>query len=140
MKKRLTNCDSLVSKNNEQDDKFHDLINFLNSNSWNIEEAVFPWLAAEEKLRDIVQFLFYLPYLSSIHEKANCIAILWTGSPHSLGSFHHDISINEFRNYVENVLQNSSNLEKAEIPLSVLKAKNIISSIAVSSEDVERGF
>ena len=28
--------------------------------------------------------LFYLPYLSSIHEKANCIAILWTGSPHSL--------------------------------------------------------
>ena len=29
---------------------------------------------------------FYLPYLSSIHEKANCIAILWTGSPHSLGS------------------------------------------------------
>ena len=31
-------------------------------------------------------FLFCLPYLSSIHEKANCIAILWTGSPHSLGS------------------------------------------------------
>ena len=31
-------------------------------------------------------FLFYLPYLSSIHEKANCIAILWTGSPHSLGN------------------------------------------------------
>ena len=31
-------------------------------------------------------FLFYLPYLSSIHEKANCIAILWMGSPHSLGS------------------------------------------------------
>ena len=30
--------------------------------------------------------LFYLPYLSSIHEKTNCIAILWTGSPHSLGS------------------------------------------------------
>ena len=30
--------------------------------------------------------LFYLPFLSSIHEKANCIAILGTGSPHSLGS------------------------------------------------------
>ena len=30
--------------------------------------------------------LFYLPFLSSIHEKANCITILWTGSPHSLGS------------------------------------------------------
>ena len=36
------------------------------------------------KIRNFV--LFYLPYLSSIHEKANCIAILWTGSPHSLGS------------------------------------------------------
>ena len=23
-------------------------------------------------------FIIYLPYLSSIHEKANCIAILWT--------------------------------------------------------------
>ena len=31
-------------------------------------------------------YLFYLPYLSSIHEKVNCIAILWTVSPHSLGS------------------------------------------------------
>ena len=30
--------------------------------------------------------MFYLPFLSSIHEKANCIAILWTVSPHSLGS------------------------------------------------------
>ena len=27
-------------------------------------------------------------YLSSIHEKANCIAILWTGRPHLLGSCH----------------------------------------------------
>ena len=35
---------------------------------------------------EFVLFYFYLPYLSSIHEKANCIAILWTGSPHSLGS------------------------------------------------------
>ena len=31
-------------------------------------------------------FAIYLPYLSSIYEKANCIAILWTVSPHSLGS------------------------------------------------------
>ena len=38
-------------------------------------------------LKEILLFvLFYLPFLSSIHEKANCIAILWTGSPHSLGS------------------------------------------------------
>ena len=29
-----------------------------------------------------------MPYLSSIHEKANCIAIFWTGRTHSLGSCH----------------------------------------------------
>ena len=38
-----------------------------------------------ERLIDLF-YLFYLPFLSSIHEKANCIAILWTVSPHSLGS------------------------------------------------------
>ena len=39
-----------------------------------------------------ISYFFYLficlPYLSSIHEKANCIAIFWTGRPHSLGSCH----------------------------------------------------
>ena len=51
MIKRLMNCDNLISKNNEQDDIFHDLINFLNPNSWNIEEVVVSWLSAKEKLR-----------------------------------------------------------------------------------------
>ena len=51
MKKRLMNCDNLISKNSEQDDIFHDLINFLDPNSWNIDEVVVPWLSAEEKLR-----------------------------------------------------------------------------------------
>ena len=32
--------------------------------------------------------LFFLPCLSSIHEKANCIAIFWIGRPHSLVSCH----------------------------------------------------
>ena len=66
MKKRLMNCDNLISKNNEQDDVFQDLINFLDPNSWNIEEVVVPWLSAEEKLR-----------------KFNKV-------------FYHEISINEF--------------------------------------------
>ena len=39
-----------------------------------------------EKVSAIV--FFYLPYLSSIHEKANCIAIFWTGRPQSLRSCH----------------------------------------------------
>ena len=30
----------------------------------------------------------YCPCFSSIHEKANCIAVLWTVSPHSLASCH----------------------------------------------------
>ena len=40
----------------------------------------------EKVINTFCLFLFYLPFLSSIHEKVNCIAILWTGSPHSLGS------------------------------------------------------
>jgi len=48
--------------------------------------------------------------------------------------------MNEFWDYVENVLQNSSNLANAEVPSSVQKAKNIISAIAVSSAETERGF
>ena len=110
MKKRLINCDNLILKNNEQDDVFQDLINFLDPNSWNIEEVVVPWLYAEEKLR-----------------KFNKV-------------FHHEISINEFRDYVKNVLQNCGNLAKAEVPSSVQKAKNIISAIAVSSAEAERRF
>jgi len=109
-KKRLMNCDNLISKKNEQDDIFPDLINFLDPNSWNIEEVVVPWLAAEEKVREFSKV------------------------------FYHEISINEFRDYVENVLQNSSNLTKADVPSSVQKAKNIISAIAVSSAEAERGF
>ena len=41
---------------------------------------------------------------------------------------------------MENVLQNCSNLAKAEVPSSVQKAKNTISNIAVSSAEAKRGF
>ena len=41
---------------------------------------------------------------------------------------------------MENILQNSSNLTKAEVPSRVQKAKNIISAIAVSSAEAEKGF
>ncbi|XP_076049684.1 E3 SUMO-protein ligase KIAA1586-like [Oratosquilla oratoria] len=110
MKKRVMSCDSLTSKNNELDDKIHDLINFLEPNSWNIEEVVVPWRAAEENLKEFDKV------------------------------FHHEISINDFRDYVENVSQNSSNPAKAEVPQSVQKVKNIINAIAVSSAEAERGF
>ena len=41
---------------------------------------------------------------------------------------------------MENVLQNCSNLAKIEVPSSLQTAKNIISAIAVSSAEAERGF
>ena len=37
-------------------------------------------------------YYYYLPFLSSIHEKANCIAMFWTVSPHSLGSCHFRVT------------------------------------------------
>ena len=40
--------------------------------------------------KDGKRYFFYLPYLSSIHEKANCTAIFWTERPHS-----HEITIFE---------------------------------------------
>ena len=33
-------------------------------------------------------FSYYYPYLSFIHERANCIAVFWTKYPHSFGSYH----------------------------------------------------
>ena len=95
---------------NNEDDTFHDQIYFLDPNSWNIEEVVVPWLSAEENLRKFSKV------------------------------FRHEISINESLDYVENVLRNCSNVAKAEVPSSVQKANNIISAIAVSSAEAERGF
>ena len=42
------------------------------------------WLCLENAF--LKRFFFYLPYLSSIHEKANCIVMFWTVCPHSLES------------------------------------------------------
>ena len=41
-----------------------------------------------QKLVNVDAILFLFANLSSIHEKANCIAIFWTGHLHSLGSCH----------------------------------------------------
>ena len=41
---------------------------------------------------------------------------------------------------MENILQNSSNLAKAEVPSSAEKAKNIICAIAGSSAEAEGRF
>ena len=65
------------------------VINEEDNASFSQEAIVFKLpvpIAVGGSARRSICFLFYLPFLSSIHEKANCIAILWTGSPHSLGS------------------------------------------------------
>ena len=49
-------------------------------------------ITALMKKHNIFFFIIYLPYLSSIHEKANCIAMFWTVSPHSLGSCHFRVT------------------------------------------------
>ena len=38
------------------------------------------------------KIFFYLPYLFSIHEKANCIAVFWTERPQSLGCCHFRVT------------------------------------------------
>ena len=50
---------------------------------------------------------------------------------------HHEVSINDFRDFVENVLNSSLHVL---IPQSVQRAKNIINTIAISSAEAERGF
>ncbi|XP_013793962.1 E3 SUMO-protein ligase KIAA1586-like [Limulus polyphemus] len=109
MKKRLMDFDHLTSKNNnkQNDNKLHELLNLLEPVTWNIQEVVVPWKAAEDKLNQFIKIV------------------------------HHDIPINDFRDYVESVLQNFNN---PVISQSVQKARHIVSTIAVSSADAERGF
>ena len=72
-----------------------------------MEEAVVPWLAAKNKIDKLNEFL------------------------------HHEVSINDFRDFVENVLNSSLHVL---IPQSVQRAQNIINTVAISSAEAERGF
>ena len=51
--------------------------------------------------------------------------------------FRHEISVNDFRDYVENVTRN---YHTHVVPETVHRAKNIINTIAVSFAEAERGF
>ena len=67
----------MTSKNNDQEGiEFYQVINLLEPDTWNIQEVVVPWLVAEEKLYRFSDI------------------------------FHYKISINDFCDYVESVLQN----------------------------------
>ena len=87
--------------------EFHQVLNLLEPDTWNIQEVVVAWLTAEGKLYRFSDI------------------------------FHYKISSNDFRDYVESVLQN---FKDPVIPQSLQKAKAIINTIAVSSAEAERGF
>ena len=77
MRKRLIGNGHLTSKNNDQEGmEFHQVLNLLEPDTRNIQEVGVPWLGAQEKVY-----------------RFSCI-------------FHRKISINNFRDYVESVLQN----------------------------------
>ena len=84
-----------------------DIINLIQLHTWKIEEIEVPWFAAEQKLEVFEQI------------------------------FHHEILVNDYRDFVENVMENFQN---PVVPESVLKAQNIINTMAVSSAEAERGF
>ena len=84
-----------------------ELFNLLDQNTWNLFEAVVLWVAAENKIGKLNEFL------------------------------HYEVSINDFRDFVENVLNSKLHVL---IPQSVQRAKNIINTIAISSAEAERGF
>ena len=61
----------------------HKRLNLLYLLSPAVSMKLLSWTSSQ-----IMYVCMYCSYLSSIHEKANCIAIFWTRRPHSLGSCH----------------------------------------------------
>ena len=106
MKKRLVADDHVKAISTKQENVV-ELFNLLDQNTWNLEEAIVPWVAVENKIGKLNEFL------------------------------HHELSINDFRDFVENVFNSSLHVL---IPQSVQRAKNIINTIAISSAEAERGF
>ena len=111
LEKRLLSYDNLtstsVSQNNQDPVQLFDTINLIQPHTWKIEEIEVPWFAAEQKLEIFEQI------------------------------FQHEILVNDYRDFVENVIENFQN---PVVPASVLKAQNIVNTMAVSSAEAERGF
>ena len=106
MKKGVVADNHVKAISAEQENVF-ELFNLLNQNTWNLEEAIVPWVAVENKFGKLNEFP------------------------------HHEVSINDFRDFVENVLNSSLHVL---IPQSVQRAKNIINTIAICSAEAQRRF
>ncbi|XP_075040070.1 E3 SUMO-protein ligase KIAA1586-like [Mixophyes fleayi] len=101
-KKRLMDCGHLKASCSQFDDNNAlQFLKFLEPDYWNIEEVIVPWKAAEEQLHVFNTF------------------------------FNYQIEINEYRDFVENVLKSNYS-----IPESVQRARNIVRTIAWSSQDL----
>ena len=100
-------ADNHVKAISTEQENVLELFNLLDQNSWNLEEADVLRVAAEHKIGKLNEFL------------------------------HHEVSINDFRDFVENVLNSSLHVL---ILQSVQRAKNIINTIAISLAEAERGF
>ena len=82
MKKRLIADDHVKATSNEQEN-FLELFNLLDQNTWNVEEVLVPWVAAEKKLGRLNEFL------------------------------HHKVTVNDFRDFVENVLSSNVHIPQS---------------------------
>ncbi|XP_013916028.1 PREDICTED: uncharacterized protein KIAA1586-like [Thamnophis sirtalis] len=108
LKKRRMDCEHLKTDCSPFQDRTKlQFLKFLEPESWNIEEVAVPWKAGEEQLLEFNDI------------------------------FNYQIDINDYRDFVENVLENSQNYA---IPKSVQRAKNIVRTVAVSSIEAEMGF
>ena len=80
MQKRLMDSNHLLTrKSDEGSNLLHELIHLVEPYSWNIEEVTVPWMEAEEKLGRFQEM------------------------------FSYKINVNDFRDYVEDVLLNGEN-------------------------------
>ena len=82
-------ADNHVKAISTEQENVLELFNLLDQNTLNLEEAVVPWVAAKNKIAKLNEFL------------------------------HHEVSINDFRDFVENVLNSS---------LHVLTPRSVIES------------
>ena len=57
-------------------------------NAYQQSRGLLSILEGKVQLVSFISIVLYYPCLSSIHEKANCIAIFWMRRPQSLGSCH----------------------------------------------------
>jgi hypothetical protein len=107
LQQRLMVDGSVAATTNQQHSEMREVLEVIEPASWNSEEIVVPWLEGEKNLTKFQEI------------------------------FHCEISKNDFRDYVENVVKN---FHDHVLPPTISRAKQVVNTIAVSSAEAERGF